>query len=346
MVKSVLTRLGLTLFLAGTLPCASLAGAAVKERGENPLKHPVDIGGGRHLNMVCAGTGSPTIVFMQGLGGNFADWRKVRGPAAALTRTCLYDRAGFGYSDPSEKPSNAANVADDLHALLRAAGIRDRVVLVGASLGGLFATYYADKFGADVAGLVLVDPSFSGQFNYAVNAGDAKILDDASKSFAAAMQSCGKLAAEGKLSKTGHHDCFFPPQGDLTPDYADYVLQHVTRPPYYASLASEFENLDTRKKDDEYVDGVDGDQERRIAREFGDLPLVVLTGGRMSREMTISEAGKAAAQEVWARGHDRLAQRSTRGESVRLSDTGHRIDLEKPDRIVEAIRKVVLESRN
>ena len=342
-MKSVSICLGFLLSLAGLLLFSPPTGA--KDGGGNPFKHLVDIGGGRHLNMVCAGKGLPTIVFMQGLGGNFADWRKVREPVTALTRTCFYDRAGLGYSDPSDKPSSAANVADDLHALLRAAGIKDRVVLVGASLGGLFATYYADKFGADVAGLVLVDPSFSGQFDYAVNAGDGKILDDTSKDFAVTMRSCGKLAGEGKLSKTDSHDYFFPLQSNLTPDYAEYVLQSTLRAPYYAGLASETKNLEARKENDRYVDGVDGDQERRIARTFGSLPLIVLTSGKALRTMTISEAGKAAAQGVWERGHDRLAQRSTRGESIHLPDTGHRIDLEKPERIVESILKVVAQVR-
>ena len=78
----------------------------------------------------------------------------------------------------------------------------------------------------------------------------------------------------------------------------------------------------------------------------GNLPLIVLTGGKTFQTMTIGAKGRAAAQKTWERGHDRLAQRSTRGESVHLPDAGHRIDLEKPERIVDAIRKVVMEARN
>ncbi len=307
-------------------------------------KHLVDISDGRRLNIVCTGKGSPTVVFMQGLSGNFADWRKVRGPVATFTRECFYDRAGLGYSDPSEKPSTAKNAASDLHALLRADGIKDRVVLVGASLGGLFATYYADKFGSDVAGLVLVDPSFSGQFGYPVSEQDAKVIEDDKKGFAALMRSCGKLAEEGKLSKDHSHNCFYL-SGDLTPEDSEYVTQQFSRPSYFASVASEAENLSQRREGKKFADGVDGDQERRVARTFGNLPMMVLTAGLMSRAMTISEAGKAAAQEVWERGHDKLSHRSTRGKSVIIPDSGHLIELEKPDVVIDAIRKVVLESR-
>ena len=321
-----------------------VAQLVAKDAPANSFKHLVDIGGGRHLNMVCSGQGSPTVVFMQGLGGNFADWRKVREPVTAFTRTCFYDRAGLGYSDPSDKPSTAENAAGDFHTLLRVAGIKGQVVLVGASLGGLFATYYADKFGSDVAGLVLVDPSFSGQFDNPVSAQDAKIVEDDAKSFAALMQTCGKLAARGKLSLSDSHDCFYLPR-DLSPEDTKYVTQQFNHPSYFAAVRSEADNLSRRREGEKFVDGVDGDQERRAARTFGGLPLIVLTGGMTSKGMTISEAGKAATQKVWESGHDKLAQRSTRGESIIIPDSGHRIDLEKPDRVVEAIRKVVSEAR-
>jgi len=63
-VKSVSICLGFLLSLAGLLLFSPPTGA--KDGGGNPFKHLVDIGGGRHLNMVCAGKGLPTIVFMQG----------------------------------------------------------------------------------------------------------------------------------------------------------------------------------------------------------------------------------------------------------------------------------------
>lgn len=333
--------------LSPLLLLAALSGgsATANDKGENPYKHLVDIGEGRYLNLVCTGTGSPTVVFMQGLGGNMLDWRMVREPVSAFTRACFYDRAGFGYSDPPAKASTPDSVATDLHALLRAAKIEGRVVLAGISLGGLFATYYTDKFGSDVAGLVLVDPSFSGQFDYPVSAEDTKLIEDDEKSFSKTMRLCETLAEEGKLSKDANQGCFFSPQSDLTSGQAGYVMDQVTRPSYYASLLSEAENLRRERAGDKFVGGVGDAQERRIARNFGDLPLIVLTGHLMSRGMTISDAAKTAAQEVWERGHDKLASRSTRGESIILPDAGHRIDYEKPERIIEAIRKVVAQAR-
>jgi pimeloyl-ACP methyl ester carboxylesterase len=47
----------------------------------------------------------------------------------------------------------------ELRALLEAAGVRPPYVLVGHSLGGLFARRFAQLFPSEVAGLVLLDPA-------------------------------------------------------------------------------------------------------------------------------------------------------------------------------------------
>jgi pimeloyl-ACP methyl ester carboxylesterase len=126
-------------------------------------KHLVSIGHGRSLNLVCIGQGFPTVVFEYGLGSNILHWQKIQEPLSSTTRTCFYDRAGYGFSDPARKPMTALNIVSDLHALIHNSGERLPVVLVGHSIGGLYATLYTDKFTRDVAGLVLIDPSFAGQ---------------------------------------------------------------------------------------------------------------------------------------------------------------------------------------
>src|SRR3990167_405175 len=84
----------------------------------------VEVGAGRRLNVFCIGEGSPTVVFEQGGEGNIANWKAVQPPISAVTRTCFYDRAGFGYSDPPEKAVTALNVTDDFRALLQAENIQ------------------------------------------------------------------------------------------------------------------------------------------------------------------------------------------------------------------------------
>jgi pimeloyl-ACP methyl ester carboxylesterase len=49
--------------------------------------------------------------------------------------------------------------AYELHALLRAAGIKSPYILVGHSVGGLIARVYGEQYPKEVAGMVLVDPT-------------------------------------------------------------------------------------------------------------------------------------------------------------------------------------------
>ena len=123
--------------------------------GFNAEGERVDIGG-RSLYIECRGEGSPTIVLEAGMGGGVSSWAPVIDGLATTTRTCAYDRAGRGRSDP-RGPHTVADATDDLVALLDAVGERPPYVIVGHSLGEVYARVLASRHRPAVAGLVLVD---------------------------------------------------------------------------------------------------------------------------------------------------------------------------------------------
>jgi len=114
---------------------------------------------GYRMHLYCTGEGSPTIVLESGLGEDFTVWAKIQPSLSGTTRTCSYDRAGFGWSDAQPGSRDSDHIADQLHALLMQAGITEPVVLMGHSAGGLHIRAYATRFPHDVAGLVFVDAS-------------------------------------------------------------------------------------------------------------------------------------------------------------------------------------------
>jgi pimeloyl-ACP methyl ester carboxylesterase len=115
----------------------------------------VDIGG-RSLYLDCRGAGSPTIVLEAGMGDGAGGWSPVLDGMAATTRTCAYDRAGRGSSD-ARGHHTVADATDDLRTLLTVAGETPPFVVVGHSLGEVYARVFANRYRADVVGLVLVD---------------------------------------------------------------------------------------------------------------------------------------------------------------------------------------------
>jgi hypothetical protein len=86
-------------------------------------KHPapgklVDVGGYR-FHLLCMGQGSPTVIFDSGVADDSLTWSAVQPEIAKTTRTCSYDRAGYGWSDPGPKPRDAKTSAKELHNLLK-----------------------------------------------------------------------------------------------------------------------------------------------------------------------------------------------------------------------------------
>lgn len=117
--------------------------------------------GDHKMHLHCLGsTNSPVaIVFESGGGGDSQDWARVREMLPTSLRTCAYDRAGSGWSEPGPEPRTLRQEVFELHALLEAARTRGPVVLVGQSLGGLLVRLYTEQYGSNVVGVVLVDPT-------------------------------------------------------------------------------------------------------------------------------------------------------------------------------------------
>ena len=120
----------------------------------------IEVGGGRRMHLICEGpkNAGPTILFEAGAFGFSADWGVVQERATARGwRTCSYDRAGLGLSDPGPEPRDGLAVVGDLEKLLAAAHEDGPFILVGHSMAGLYLRLYANRNPGKVAGLVLVD---------------------------------------------------------------------------------------------------------------------------------------------------------------------------------------------
>jgi pimeloyl-ACP methyl ester carboxylesterase len=174
------TPKGIRRFLLTTALLLALVGC-----GANPASGshsdfggPIEIGNGRHLYLECHGKGGPTVILESGYHNSSDPWSysdaaaPAVGPAvlpalAGDHRVCAYDRPGtLRYPDlpsisdrssPVAMPRTAQDVVDDLHALLAAARVPGPYILVGHSMGGLFARLYAQTYPDQVRALVFVD---------------------------------------------------------------------------------------------------------------------------------------------------------------------------------------------
>jgi pimeloyl-ACP methyl ester carboxylesterase len=307
----------------------------------------LDVGGGRKMNLYCRGEGAVTVVFDSGLSDWSSSWALVQPQVATRTRACTYDRAGMGYSDPSNRPSTPFNIVDDLRHLINAAGIHAPVVLVGHSLGGFNMKLFAAIHPSEVAGLVLVDPSEERTEERIRAQTTAKFGEERSKkmfsedengasAWRAQMRDCAAAATKQDLDPLSelYKKCTDPvrlPLGALIAK-ARQVIQ--VRSAYQAAQASEALNsiYAPNPSFDEQYARVFG-----VKNALGNLPVIVLSHSIVDTEEPFSKE----EQYVWLALHDQTTASSTRGTHRIVSNTHHNIEVDKPQAIVVAINDVL-----
>jgi pimeloyl-ACP methyl ester carboxylesterase len=136
---------------------ADAGGSPVEGSASRDLDGVTKIGRGRGLYVRCTGTGSPTVVMEGGDEDTSDSYAFAEAAVAKVTRTCVYDRANLGRSDPAPGPRGLAELVGDLERLLEAARIPGPYVLVGTSGGGFITAGYAFAHPRQIAGLVFVD---------------------------------------------------------------------------------------------------------------------------------------------------------------------------------------------
>ena len=161
-MSRIMTRTALT-WIGSALAVLIVGGVIASVVGAPPITpkgRMIDIGG-RRLRLRCEGpeaSSRPTVLFESGAYGFSGDWAYVQ---RALTlqgiRSCAYDRAGMGLSDPSQEPRDGINIATDLERLLAVARIPAPYIMVGHSMAGARVSLFANRNRAKIAGLVLAD---------------------------------------------------------------------------------------------------------------------------------------------------------------------------------------------
>jgi pimeloyl-ACP methyl ester carboxylesterase len=299
-------------------------------------RNTISVGGGRRLALNCLGVGSPTVIFETGGEGDIANWKKVGPQISAVARTCFYNRAGFGYSDPISQPVTGDSVTNDLHALIQNAGLKTPVIIVGHSIGGFYATVYAERFPHDVAGLVLIDSAFAGQFQPASEEDRRNDLSHIRQG-EARLPKCAQLARDGRMAFDQRHNCiggFSEPDSAAERAYLTYMIVH---PFWYEAELSQSRNFFAG----EAGPSEDTLEERQVRRSFGAMPVIALTASDPPTEDWQTTRDKAYQTRVWKLGHDELAARSSRGLSRIVPASGHFIQLDQPQAVIDAVLNVI-----
>jgi pimeloyl-ACP methyl ester carboxylesterase len=300
----------------------------------------VDIGTHR-LHVQCSGTGLPAVVFDAALGGSSLSWSLVHPAIASLTHACVYDRAGFGWSEAGPLPRTAGRIADELYELLRSAAVSGPYVLVGHSYGGLVARLFASRHPERTAGLVLVEPAMPEEW---ANPGEAQraliargvrlcgygawAAQHGLARLVSGLVSLGSVGAARALvaaisrgALTRDDEMILAPIWRLPAESRRVLKQMWTERRFFDALGSQIETI--------------AESARALVNEqpggYGDLPLAVVTSDTASDRRHRSDAT--------------LARLSSRGRHVIAPHSGHWVPLDSPQVVIDAITAVVIDAR-
>lgn len=282
---------------------------------------------GHRLHIHSIGEGSPTVVFEAGGASWSLDWHRIQMDVERFTATCSYDRAGFGWSDRGPKPRTSEQIVQELHTALHNAGVKKPYVLVGASFGGhtvrLFAKYHPDE----VAGIVLLDARHE-----AINSRmppawrQQETIGKGMYQFLLLASRLGMLNLLGALLGEKAAPSIVK---QLPPEIRPVYLAVGFQPKYFES------NLD------ELTAGVESDKQLSAAGSLGAIPLTVIRHGIPDLFTRMPAEQARQAEQIWQELQIDLSRLSSDSRLLVAERSGHAIQIEQPDIVVEAIRQIV-----
>lgn len=293
---------------------------------------------GRQMSIVCLGEGAPTVILSGGLGASPSSWHKVLKETASTNRVCAWSPAGFGGSDPDQRPQDSLAYVSDLEATLKAAHLDGPVVLVGHSFGAYPTLLFADRQPERVLAMVLVEPSAPDQRRRFAKVSPDLEIERQSEDAAtmAAQRACiAVMPSFTGLDEAAVAKCL----GQFSPtwpgDFAAVERQRRSNPLIAATRLSARENADN---------GTSSQQAVNPSRNYRDIPLIVLTRPKekIPAEVPVALHPEVEASiDLWSAMHLELASLSTRGHQRIIPGADHLIPTKKPEAVVQAIRDVL-----
>jgi len=301
----------------------------------------VDIGGWR-LHIHCLGSASPTtptVILESGLGDFSVEWSLVQPGVATFARVCTYDRAGDGWSDVGPYPRTFHQIVYELHTLLEKAGERPPYVLAGHSYGGWLVRLFQSTYPEAVSGLVLVDAGALDPWRMTANGTLVRSSSLAKGTAVPAVKTSGPLRESdippGAMSQIlqgtqrAAQTANEPPRDKLPAAAKAMRTWALGRWQHVVAANNPFE-----------ADELLAMQRANAGKPYplGDLPLIVLTRGLADDTGPDGKAFEAEHRQD----HLDVSRLSRAGRLVVAERSGHHIQIEQPELVIQAIHDIVL----
>lgn len=318
---------GFLIFLVLLVGTIFGGGAIVRARVEAnylPSGQLADVGGYK-LHIYCQGEGNPTVVILSGSGTSSLYYWLVQSEAAKSTRVCVYDRAGYAWSEEGTGDLSPRGQVDDLKVLFSNAGIEPPYVLAGHSYGGYIARLYAHAYPDEMAGLVMIDSAHEDQWTsypQSIRESAEEMYSGPNKPFNVFLMVL--LRSLQALLPIGNPMAeYFPP------DVAETLTAvQKLHPTILYTVKAEVSEMALGKSP-------------RVTN-LGDIPMIVITHGIPIELMGQSEEANAGFELVNQEMQTKLLSLSTNSKQIFAEQSNHdEIPVKQADLVVQAIQEVL-----
>ncbi|MEL7349964.1 MAG: alpha/beta fold hydrolase [Cyanobacteria bacterium P01_A01_bin.116] len=302
--------------------------ACYEDNQRKPPGQLIDVGGHRlHVLHLTASdpaiAAKPTVVIDHSLGGveGYVFIKQI----AEHAEVCLYDRAGYGWSEVSKRPANSDESVRSLDLALIKAGIRPPYILVGNSLGSYNMRLYAHRFPEKVAGMVLTDGLHEKallNMPWSLRLLQAFFFSGFVMSILGAALGFVRVAAN-----IGIFELLKPPLKDFPRSNLRPVVRSFYRPKHWFTMAREISQLDK------------SGQQLQAANDFGQLPIVNIKASHFLAPTRLTKClPLAAADKLRNDMHTDLMALSTRCTQLPAAKSTHFVWIDQPEVIVNAVQ--------
>ena len=285
---------------------------------------------GKKVHLYIKGKGNISVILDHSLGG--IEGYFLIDKIAEITRVCIYDRPGYGWSQSSATSRCSEVIVEELDLLLTKAKIEPPYILLGDSFGSYNMRLYAHKFSDKVKGIILTDGLHeAGILNMPFAVKAVKYL------FVSGfiMSIFGSLLGVIRLMGTiGSFELIKPELKQFNLQQRQWVKRSFYHHNHWLTMARELINLNRSGR------------QLKIANNFGSLPIISIKSKSFFKPLVLMTlVPLKTINKLREKIHYYLSLLSTNYTQTPANNSSHFVWIDEPKIIVQAVKQLIQNSK-
>ena len=288
-------------------------------------------------NYTIFGSKTVDVVIEMGLGACIAEWESLARELGKNHGVLVYERAGINHSDKSDKERTPTNIAEELKRLIDEIPHDEKIVIIGHSQGGMYASEFCGIYPEIVKGLILLDPLSieDNRFKKELTARELKKSGtDKSKNFII-LEMLTKLGLKGVVKKVMSQAPPFYYAG-FSEEQKEDILNSLVNITHLNTCREEYRLA----HDDEALRNM-------VSKDkYPDIPIILVTHSSEEAILENMEFGKNSRsfavriEQLWQEIMKVYLDYSERAIWMQAKKSTHYIHLTEPELIIESVNNL------